>query len=61
MITPSLVTFGAGRTMRPHHVAAPSTGFRQGPKAEFVREDGGLEAAYLRATGAEPDHVAAPA
>ena len=34
---------------------------RQGPKEEFVRESGGLEAAYLRATGAEPDHVAAPA
>jgi ABC-2 type transport system ATP-binding protein len=34
---------------------------RQGPKAEFVREEGGIEAAYLRATGAEPDHVAAPA
>ena len=33
---------------------------RQGPKAEFVNEEGGLEAAYLRATGAEPDHVAAP-
>src|SRR5215472_14667810 len=32
---------------------------RRGPKAEFVREPGGLEAAYLRATGAEPDHVAA--
>jgi hypothetical protein len=26
-----------------------------------VREEGGIEAAYLRATGAEPDHVAAPA
>jgi ABC-2 type transport system ATP-binding protein len=34
---------------------------RQGPKEEFVREPGGLEAAYLRATGAKPDHVAAPA
>jgi ABC-2 type transport system ATP-binding protein len=34
---------------------------RHGPKAEFVNEAGGLEAAYLRATGAEPDHVAAPA
>ncbi len=34
---------------------------RQGPKAEFVREVGGIEAAYLRATGAEPDHVATPA
>ncbi len=33
---------------------------RQGPKADFVNEPGGLEAAYLRATGAEPDHVAAP-
>jgi ABC-2 type transport system ATP-binding protein len=32
---------------------------RRGPKAEFVSEQGGLEAAYLRATGAEPDHVAA--
>jgi ABC-2 type transport system ATP-binding protein len=34
---------------------------RQGPKEEFVCEPGGLEAAYLRATGAEPNHVAAPA
>jgi ABC-2 type transport system ATP-binding protein len=34
---------------------------REGPKAEFVNEPGGLEAAYLRTTGAEPDHVAAPA
>lgn len=34
---------------------------RQGPKEEFVCEPGGLESAYLRATGAEPDHVAAPA
>ena len=33
---------------------------RQGPKEEFVREPGGLEAAYLRATGAQPNHVAAP-
>ncbi|HEX4078843.1 MAG TPA: ABC transporter ATP-binding protein [Rhizomicrobium sp.] len=33
---------------------------RQGPKEEFVREPGGLEAAYLRATGAEPHHVTAP-
>ena len=33
---------------------------RRGPKEEFVREPGGLEAAYLRATGAECDHVAAP-
>ena len=34
---------------------------RQGPKDEFVREPGGLEAAYLRATGAEPDRVQAVA
>lgn len=34
---------------------------RYSPKAEFVNEAGGLEAAYLRATGADPDHVAAPA
>ena len=34
---------------------------RYGPKAEFVNEAGGLEAAYLRSTGAEADHVAAPA
>jgi ABC-2 type transport system ATP-binding protein len=34
---------------------------RQGPKEEFVNEPGGLEAAYLRATGAEPNHVPAPA
>ena len=34
---------------------------RQGPKAEFVNEQGGLEAAYLRSTGAEPDHLATPA
>lgn len=33
---------------------------RQGPKADFVNEAGGLEGSYLRATGAEPDHVAAP-
>ena len=32
---------------------------RRGPKEGFVREPGGLEAAYLRATGAECDHVAA--
>ncbi len=32
---------------------------RQGPKDDYVREEGGLESAYLRATGAEPDHVAA--
>jgi len=32
---------------------------RRGAKDEFVRETGGLEAAYLRATGAECDHVAA--
>ena len=32
---------------------------RRGPKEEFVRETGGLEAAYLRATGAECDHLAA--
>ena len=32
---------------------------RRGPKEEFVREPGGLEAAYLRATGAECDHLAA--
>src|SRR5579885_3490155 len=34
---------------------------RQGTKDEIVRTPGGLEAEYLRATGAEPDHVAAPA
>ena len=34
---------------------------REGPKEEYVREPGGLEGAYLRATGAEPDHVMAPA
>jgi ABC-2 type transport system ATP-binding protein len=33
---------------------------RQGPKKEFVDEPGGLEAAYLRATGAEPDHAWRP-
>jgi ABC-2 type transport system ATP-binding protein len=32
---------------------------RHGPKSEFTSEPGGLEAAYLRATGAEPDHAAA--
>jgi ABC-2 type transport system ATP-binding protein len=32
---------------------------RHGPKSEFTGEPGGLEAAYLRATGAEPDHAAA--
>jgi ABC-2 type transport system ATP-binding protein len=34
---------------------------RHGPKKEFVDEPGGLEAAYLRATGAEPDHAMVPA
>jgi len=34
---------------------------RQGPKAEFVGEQGGLEGAYLRSTGAESYHVAGPA
>jgi ABC-2 type transport system ATP-binding protein len=34
---------------------------RQAPKEELVNEPGGLEAAYLRATGAEPNHVPAPA
>jgi len=33
---------------------------REGPKEEFLRDDG-LEAAYLAATGAEPDHIAAGA
>jgi ABC-2 type transport system ATP-binding protein len=32
---------------------------RQGTKTEMVGEPGGLEAAYLAATGAEADHVAA--
>ena len=32
---------------------------RRGSKDELVQEPGGLEAAYLRATGAECDHVAA--
>jgi ABC-2 type transport system ATP-binding protein len=32
---------------------------RRGPKEDFVCEAGGLEAAYLRATGAECDHLAA--
>jgi ABC-2 type transport system ATP-binding protein len=31
---------------------------RRGTKDEFVREPGGIEATYLRATGAECDHVA---
>ena len=34
---------------------------RQGTKEEIVRVPGGLEAEYLKATGAEPDHVEAPA
>jgi len=33
---------------------------REGPKREFL-SGGGLEAAYLSATGAEPDHIAAGA
>ena len=33
---------------------------REGPKAEFL-SGGGLENAYLSATGAEPDHIAAGA
>ena len=46
--------------------AAPSPSSRRQDRAprtkeEFVDEPGGLEAAYLRATGAEPDHTAAPA
>lgn len=32
---------------------------RHGSKEEFVGEPGGLEGAYLRATGAEPDRMAA--
>ena len=32
---------------------------RNGPKAEFLGTPGGLEDAYLTATGAEPDHIAA--
>lgn len=32
---------------------------RHGNKEEFVGEPGGLEGAYLRATGAEPDHIVA--
>ncbi len=32
---------------------------RHGDKEEFVGEPGGLEGAYLRATGAEPDRMAA--
>ncbi len=32
---------------------------QHGPKDEFFTEPGGLETAYLRATGATPDHIAA--
>ncbi|MBI1330104.1 MAG: ATP-binding cassette domain-containing protein [Alphaproteobacteria bacterium] len=32
---------------------------KQGTKAEFIGSAGGLENAYLMATGAEPDHIAA--
>jgi ABC-2 type transport system ATP-binding protein len=32
---------------------------RQGPKADFLGGPDGLEGAYLRATGAEPEHVPA--
>ncbi len=32
----------------------------RGAKTDFVSQAGGIEGAYLRATGAEPDHVAAP-
>jgi len=32
---------------------------REGPKAEFFTAPGGLESAYLLATGATPEHVAA--
>jgi ABC-2 type transport system ATP-binding protein len=32
---------------------------RQGPKADFLGRAGGLEGAYLAATGAEPEHVVA--
>jgi ABC-2 type transport system ATP-binding protein len=34
---------------------------RNGLKDEFVAEEGGIEAAYLRATGGMPAHIAAPA
>ncbi|HVZ69612.1 MAG TPA: ABC transporter ATP-binding protein [Rhizomicrobium sp.] len=34
---------------------------QNGPKHEFFTEPGGLEAAYLRATGATPEHIAAGA
>jgi ABC-2 type transport system ATP-binding protein len=34
---------------------------REGPKDEIAGAPGGLEEAYLQATGAEPDHVPAPA
>jgi len=45
------------------NIAIVSAGLlvKQGPKEEYVGEPGGLEAAYLRATGAKPDSVAAPA
>jgi len=33
---------------------------KHGPKKECTDEPGGIEAAYLRATGAEPDHAEAP-
>ncbi len=32
---------------------------QNGPKHEFFTEPGGLETAYLRATGATPEHIAA--
>lgn len=34
---------------------------QNGPKAEYLTEPGGLETAYLRATGATPEHIAAGA
>ncbi len=32
---------------------------RQGTKEAFIGQSGGLENAYLLATGAQPDHIAA--
>ena len=42
------------------HVAIVNKGriVREGTKDEFAGSPGGLENAYLAATGADPDHVA---
>ena len=49
------------RLCRTIAIVAKGSIVREGTKDGFVSEPGGLESAYLAATGAEPDHVAGPA